>query len=269
MPTPRLLRYHGSMPSWNIHTAHAETVLAAPWQPSMGINDANAFLFGNYVPDIYVGYMVPDTTYRMDYLLTHVAEMDVIPIPDADRFWDYYIAARTPKTETGLSMALGAWAHLVADRYYNGSFRGFCQAHDLHADDDLRQRKQADFDLFGRSLTISSHVLITPELIDAAQRFVAYRILPADVERAVRVASRIVENNAIILPRRNFYQVISADWLYGVFDACNARVIAWLRTWNARRHAGLGISAAAIRTDAGFPPSMPNDPHWQTRHAGA
>ena len=257
------------MPSWNIHTAHVETVLAAPWRPSMGIEDANAFLFGNYVPDIYVGYMVPDTTYRMDYLLTHMADMDVIPIPDADRFWDYYIAARTPKNATGLSLVLGAWAHLVADRYYNGSFRAFCRTHGLHADDKLRERKQADFDRFGHTLAISSHVEIAPGLIDAAQRFVAYRILPADVERSVRVASRIVNSNANTPPRCDHYQVLSADWLTGVFDACNARVVTWLRTWDARRRVGLDISAASIRTDAGFPPEMPNDPHWQTRHTGS
>ena len=59
-----------------------------------GIGDENAFLFGNYVPDIYVGYMVPDASCRVDYCLTHLACPNTIPLPQASWFWDIYVVRR-------------------------------------------------------------------------------------------------------------------------------------------------------------------------------
>ena len=53
------------MPSWNIHTAHVERLLREEGADALGVSDVNAFLFGNLAPDVYVGYMVPDTTYRI------------------------------------------------------------------------------------------------------------------------------------------------------------------------------------------------------------
>ena len=47
------------MPSWNIHIAHAEGLLEDGGPFAGVVRDRNAFLFGNFVPDIYVGYMVP------------------------------------------------------------------------------------------------------------------------------------------------------------------------------------------------------------------
>lgn len=252
------------MPSWNIHTAHAEHVLSRGRPEALGITDGNAFLFGNYVPDIYVGYMVPNTTMRMDYLLTHVAQMDIIPVPDADRFWDLYIAHRMPKTEAGISLVLGAWAHLVADRYYNGNFRQFCRQHALHADDDLRVRKQGDFDLFGRSLKISRLVDVTPELLDAADGFCAYRVLPDDVRRAVDVATGIVHTNTPENARFDHYQLLGATWLQGVFDACDQRVVTWLKAWQRLARHGEDVSAASVRAAAGLAPATPDGPQDTT-----
>ena len=58
------------MPSWNIHTAHVERLLADCEPDDLGIEDVNAFLFGNYVPDIYLGFMVADITFHVDYCRT-------------------------------------------------------------------------------------------------------------------------------------------------------------------------------------------------------
>ena len=44
------------MPSWNIHTAHVERLLREEGAARLGVRDVNAFLFGNFLPDIYVGY---------------------------------------------------------------------------------------------------------------------------------------------------------------------------------------------------------------------
>ena len=42
------------MPSWNIHIAHAEGLLEDGGPFAGVVRDRNAFLFGNFVPDIYV-----------------------------------------------------------------------------------------------------------------------------------------------------------------------------------------------------------------------
>ena len=47
------------MPSWNIHIAHAEGLLEDGGPFAGVVRDRNAFLFGNFVPDIYVGYVWP------------------------------------------------------------------------------------------------------------------------------------------------------------------------------------------------------------------
>ena len=143
------------MPSWNIHTAHVERLVSDCPAHDLGIEDVNAFLFGNYVPDIYVGFMVPDASMHIDYCMTHWANVGLIPIPDADKFWDMYIYKRRSKTPSGVSLALGAWAHLVADRFYNGTFLTFLETHDAPMGEELRIRKQGDFDVFGHTRQIS------------------------------------------------------------------------------------------------------------------
>ena len=63
------------MPSWNIHTAHVERLLREEGAARLGVRDVNAFLFGNFLPDIYVGYMVPVPVVRLrDYRETHFAD---------------------------------------------------------------------------------------------------------------------------------------------------------------------------------------------------
>ena len=63
------------MPSWNIHIAHVEATLRSVGDPSaLGIGDQNAFLFGNFVPDINVGYMVKNPDRRIEYRVTHFAD---------------------------------------------------------------------------------------------------------------------------------------------------------------------------------------------------
>ena len=238
------------MPSWNIHTAHVERLLSDRSPERLGITDANAFLFGNYVPDIYVGFMVSDITYRINYCLTHMAVPETIPIPDADRFWDDYLSRRKPKTDAGLSLTLGAWAHLVADRFYNASFHEFYATHDTPEGEELRKRKQADFALFGSSLGISSHVQATPELIEAARDFRPYSVLPADVERSIEAASAIVRAKEPL--DCNHYQLLSAEWMFGVFEACNEWLIAWLEAVLRIESRNECASSAQVRAEAGL-----------------
>lgn len=246
------------MPSWNIHTAHVERLLSDHRPQDLGIDDVNVFLFGNYVPDIYLGFMVADTTYRIDYCLTHVARPDLIPVPDADRFWNENVYRRRPKNATGVSLVIGAWAHLATDRFYNGRFRAYQRAHGLQADDELRIAKQGDFDLFGRSLQISNHVQITEELLNAARAFRPYSVLPDDVTRAVDVANRIVDADE--KPSDNAeYQLLDAVWLGETFEACDARLAAWLTAWQKLECDGERATAESIRAEAGIPAAFPDD----------
>ena len=239
------------MPSWNIHTAHVERLVADRPAHDLGIEDVNTFLFGNYVPDIYVGFMVPDASMRIDYCMTHWANVGLTPMPDADKFWDMYIYKRRPKTPSGISLALGAWAHLVADRFYNGEVLTFLETHDAPRGEELRICKQGDFDVFGHTLGISSCVQVTPELLEAAKNFRGYSILAVDVEKSVDVANRIVRTS-VIGPATQEYRLLSVEWLTEVFEACNERLVQWLQTWQALEGDGKRASAEDIRVQLGL-----------------
>ena len=54
---------------------------------------------------IYVGYMVPDTTVRIDYKLTHLALREHIPLPRYDDFWRFYVARQERVTD----LVRGVW----------------------------------------------------------------------------------------------------------------------------------------------------------------
>nr|WP_306792713.1 hypothetical protein [Collinsella urealyticum] len=63
----------------------------APGALAHFVLDRNAFLFGNIVPDILVGYMVPGIEQPLPYVETHFAEHEPIPKPREDEFWDRYV----------------------------------------------------------------------------------------------------------------------------------------------------------------------------------
>lgn len=253
------------MPSWNIHTAHVERLLADHRADELGIADENIFLFGNYVPDIYLGFMVPDASLHIDYCLTHVARMDAIPVPDSDFFWDYYVARRAPSSPAGMSLVLGAWAHLVADRFYNGRFRTYSLTHEMPKGDEMRIRKQADFNQFGQSLRISRFVDVTPGLVDVAWGFKAYSILPDDVSRTADAANAIVRASATQQQAKGCYQILDEEWLEGVFESCNERLALWLSAWQQLSAEGNRCFAADVRAKAGLPPATPDDVNWANR----
>ena len=254
------------MPSWNIHIALAERVLDDGDAGRLGIADENSFLFGNCVPDVYVGFMVPDASLHVDYCITHLAKMNSIPVPDADLFWDNYVARRRPKTPSGTSLALGAWAHVVADRYYNGRFRTFSRDNSVLDGKALRLKKQADFDLFGSSFDLSRKVDVTQELLDAAWSFVQYRILPDDVERAALVVNRIVDECGSHPQDHEGYQLLSADWMGGVFEDCLERIVLWLQMWRQLEDADSRCLASDIREKLCLPPMTPDNPNWRAMH---
>lgn len=80
------------MPSWNIHIAQTQEVLARNCSLTRAVHDQNAFLFGNVVPDIRVGYMVPGIADPIPYRITHFAKPEPIPKPREDEFWHTFVA---------------------------------------------------------------------------------------------------------------------------------------------------------------------------------
>lgn len=84
------------MPSWNVHTAHVQRLLREGSPASFGIRDVNAFLFGNFVPDVYVGYMVQHPSGILPYTLTHFTHAAHIPVPGEREFWDTYVDPTRP-----------------------------------------------------------------------------------------------------------------------------------------------------------------------------
>lgn len=100
------------MPSWNVHTAHVQRLLKEGPASSFGIRDVDAFLFGNYVPDVYVGYMLPHPSGILPYALTHFADPCAIPIPREREFWDLYVE---PTLEIPVDVPIGPAAITVEE----------------------------------------------------------------------------------------------------------------------------------------------------------
>ncbi len=80
------------MPSWNIHIAQTERLLSRDGAVARAVRDENAFLLGNVIPDIMVGYMVPGIAEPIPYRVTHCAEPSPIPKPREREFWDEFVA---------------------------------------------------------------------------------------------------------------------------------------------------------------------------------
>jgi hypothetical protein len=183
------------MPSWNIHTAHVEKLLADAEPASLGIADANAFLFGNLAPDVYVGYVVPDASRRIEYKQTHLARPDFIPKPNAALFYERYVRAASAKDPVDL--LLGAWAHLLADHYYNLRTTEYIARIGVLPGEQTRIRKQGDFDVFGRTLVIRGVPKPTEELVTQCAAFPQYAIDKPDVLATIRAQQGIVRNNEL------------------------------------------------------------------------
>ena len=215
------------MPSWNIHTAHVERLLRDEGAASLGVRDENAFLLGNLAPDIYVGYMVPDTTLRIDYKLTHHTTRGHIPLPRYDEFWDFYIAGHKDVSD----LTLGAWSHLVADHVYNAHTREYLARIGVEPGERARVGKQSDFALFGRTLDISMVPCVNDALLAQCSAFPPYSILERDVRGAVESARRIVERNrAEHLSGTPDYQLLTAEFFDVAREEAHATIVAGLRS---------------------------------------
>ena len=148
------------MPSWNIHIAHVQRLLHEQDARSLGIRDANAFLFGNLVPDIYVGYLVQPISRKVPYRVTHFADP------------------------------------ALADNVYNAANNRYIAQRGIEPGEETRKRKQADFDLFGRTLELAIAPQVSRSVLQQAAAFPQYPIAEADAIRAIAVADDVVEQNS-------------------------------------------------------------------------
>ena len=101
------------MPSWNIHMAQTERLLERPGAVAAAVRDADIFRFGNVLPDIFVGFMVPgaglDSANHIPYRISHFTDPVAIPKPREWEFWDGFVA---PVAARAAALAAGA---LTAD----------------------------------------------------------------------------------------------------------------------------------------------------------
>lgn len=220
------------MPSWNIHTAHAERLLADREPESWGIRDVDAFLLGNLAPDIYVGYMVPDVSRKIPYRKTHFADPGFVPEPRYGEFFEQFAAPSADSRGRVSDVVLGAWVHLVADNVYNRHANAYILGQGIRPGDETRQRKQGDFALFGRTLDISRAPVPSDEAIAQCAVFPQYAILEADVRATCAVMAGIVCDNV----RRHLtgtptYSMLPADFFSSTFDEADALMRAGLAAY--------------------------------------
>jgi hypothetical protein len=221
------------MPSWNIHTAHVERLLEGEPPCALGIRDVNAFLFGNLVPDIYVGYMVPDATRKIAYRETHFADPGYVPEP---RYYEFFERFARPAADADGhvdDLVLGAWSHLAADHVYNAHFNRLLVREGLTPGDEVRTRKQADFDDFGHTLDIHMVPRATRALLAEAAGFPQYPIDAADVRATCAVMERIVADNVAHRLGHPSYRLLGNDYFAQVPNEVDALIRAGLHAYAA------------------------------------
>ena len=227
------------MPSWNIHTAHVERLLSEGSSSALGIRHEDDFLFGNLVPDVYVGYMVENPTRKIPYRDTHFSDPTFIPAPDASCFYNRYVQGRDAS-----DVVLGAWTHLLCDHYYNLRTSQYIASIGVEPGEQTRIRKQADFNLFGRTLDISHVPHVTQRLLDLCASFPQYPVEEADVRAAADVQADIVRRNQEQhVEEEPAYSLLNASFFQATYhEVCEVMREA-LRRYAAGQYAGdLGSS---------------------------
>lgn len=208
------------MPSWNIHMALADAIYDA--RPDC-ILDGAAFLFGNLLPDLYVGYMVSDVSKHITYEETHFADPDAVPIPQFEEFWEDY-GAQGAKAGS-YDLCLGTYTHLIADAVFNSATQKFLADNGIPRGEAARIKKQADFDTFGKSLALQHAPKLTEKVLIEAFYYPQYTIDDKDLKKAEKVALNIYENNNKEALNFNdssaMYCMLTRDF----FESCMKRAI--------------------------------------------
>ena len=200
------------MPSWNIHTAHVERLLREHGASELGIGDKDAFLMGNLLPDVYVGYMVPDASWRIDYKLTHLTMRDHIPLPRYQEFWDFYVERPEDYgAHCVTDVVRGAWCHLVCDHVYNATPAPTSRSSALPQGRRPASRSRPTSPSW-QDLNIEMVPAVTNEVLGQCRSFPQYSVVEKDVRAASSVAASIVEKNRLERGRYPDYQLLTANF---------------------------------------------------------
>lgn len=229
------------MPSWNIHIAYVERALGTFGADSLGIRDPNSFLFGNLVPDIYVGYLVRPITRKIAYRETHFADPAFVPYPRYWEFWERYARPSADGEGHVSDVTLGAWTHLMADNVFNARTNERIAELGIAPGERTRERKQSDFDLYGRTLDISHAPEPTAHLLAEAAAFPQYEIAAPDARGACAAAARTVtQNREGCVTGAPEYSMLDAAFFSETFDFVYHLVVRNLRAYSERGARGWG-----------------------------
>ena len=178
------------MPSWIIDLAHAEQLLADAGTAQLGIDDWNSFLVGSILPDIPVGFMVPNPRKHIRYIYTHCADPVPIPVPREQEFFEAHLACGSAS-----SLERGIWAHIACDALYNQATIDFLDRQKIAAGEPARIGKQGDFMLFGKSLATGKGPIGSDEVMAELDRFADWRPDKDDVRTGIAVAQSFINTH--------------------------------------------------------------------------
>ncbi|WP_407453432.1 zinc dependent phospholipase C family protein, partial [Methanobrevibacter sp.] len=100
------------MPSWGIHLATANEILK-----KIDVEDKNAFLMGNFLPDAE-RYVINDFTIFVPYNLTDLPKMQNVE-GTLDRLPNYIEFIKKYINKMNNPLVLGYLTHLLTDYYWN------------------------------------------------------------------------------------------------------------------------------------------------------
>ena len=88
----------------------------------------------------------------------------------------------------------------------------FLRAHHIPTGEDARIRKQADFDIYGRSLDMNCLPEASDELFAVAAAHPQYGFTHSDVEQTLQVIQRIAEENRQNSVSSPQYQMLNTEF---------------------------------------------------------
>ena len=239
------------MPSWNVHIAHADRLLEkGAGCLDVDIHYPDAFLLGNVAPDVHIGFMVPDYSHKVRYGRSHQSYPGTLPIPSYRRYQRNFMGGLNPAEyllqtdfiQPNVSycspeqrslvdqrqlreLIVGIWCHLVCDHVYNTHTRAFLRAHNIPTGEDARIRKQADFDVYGRSLDMNRLPEASDELFAVAEAHPQYGFTHSDVEQTLQVIQRIAEENrqnSVSCPQ---YQMLDTEFFSSAYKEAEETLV--------------------------------------------
>ena len=239
------------MPSWNVHIAHADRLLEkGAGYLGVDIHYPDAFLLGNVAPDVHIGFMVPDYSHKVRYGRSHQSYPGSLPIPSYKRYQRNFMDGLNPAEyllqtvfiQPNVSYCsaeqrslvdqrqlrefiVGIWCHLVCDHVYNTHTRAFLRAHHIPTGEDARIRKQADFDVYGRSLDMNRLPEASDELFAVAAAHPQYGFTHSDVEQTLQVIQRIAEENRQNSVSSPQYQMLDTEFFSSAYKEAEETLV--------------------------------------------